>query len=390
MTKSRNIELYDVQHDFFSCPENLSAFIGGIGSGKTYVGALKALHRMKPGTLGMIVSPTYKMLKDSTLRTFFELGEGVIVDWNKADMVVKARGGGEALLRSADSPETLRGPNLHWAWIDEGGLTKDEVFDIVLGRMRGGGEFGEIWTTSTPKGKNNWLYEKSHLLEMFRATTLDNPNTSLLWKQELLRQYTGSFLKQEVFADFVGFEGLVYDMFDESQHVVRLPGKELTEFEFAIDEGYTNPAVILRVGIKRTGGYHIIEEWYKRKQLHEDIVSEVLRQGGENKTAVVDEAAAALIAALRSAGVWVTPGKGKVLNGIRKVQSLMSTREGGPALTVDPSCVNTINEFESYVWKEGRDEPVKEYDHSMDAIRYYFDNDVEYFSPTAKVDNYAR
>ena len=40
-------------------------------------------------------------------------------------------------------------------------------------------------------------------------------------------------------------------------------------------------------------------------------------------------------------------------------------------MTVDPSCVNTINEFESYVWKEGKDEPVKEWDHAMDATRYF-------------------
>jgi hypothetical protein len=32
--------------------------------------------------------------------------------------------------------------------------------------------------------------------------------------------------------------------------------------------------------------------------------------------------------------------------------------------------VNTINEFESYIWKPGKDEPVKENDHALDALRY--------------------
>jgi hypothetical protein len=36
--------------------------------------------------------------------------------------------------------------------------------------------------------------------------------------------------------------------------------------------------------------------------------------------------------------------------------------------------VNTINEFESYVWKDGKDEPQKENDHAMDAIRYLEDS----------------
>jgi phage terminase large subunit len=43
-------------------------------------------------------------------------------------------------------------------------------------------------------------------------------------------------------------------------------------------------------------------------------------------------------------------------------------------LTVDPSCVNTISEFESYQYPDGRrgnsDNPIKENDHAMDALRY--------------------
>ena len=44
--------------------------------------------------------------------------------------------------------------------------------------------------------------------------------------------------------------------------------------------------------------------------------------------------------------------------------------DGKPRLTIDPSCVETINEFESYVWRPEKDEPVKENDHAMDALRY--------------------
>ena len=49
--------------------------------------------------------------------------------------------------------------------------------------------------------------------------------------------------------------------------------------------------------------------------------------------------------------------------------------DGRPRLTVEPHCVNTIAEFESYCWKENRegeykDEPEKANDHAMDALRY--------------------
>jgi phage terminase large subunit len=44
--------------------------------------------------------------------------------------------------------------------------------------------------------------------------------------------------------------------------------------------------------------------------------------------------------------------------------------------TIEPKCTNLIREFSSYRWnetKEGRndkEEPVKENDHAMDALRY--------------------
>jgi len=48
--------------------------------------------------------------------------------------------------------------------------------------------------------------------------------------------------------------------------------------------------------------------------------------------------------------------------------------DGRPRLTIDPACVNTLAEFESYVWMEGRsgvkDTPEKTNDHAMDALRY--------------------
>ncbi len=63
--------------------------------------------------------------------------------------------------------------------------------------------------------------------------------------------------------------------------------------------------------------------------------------------------------------------KGRVLDGITAVQGYLAIQgDGRPRLTVDPSCVDTINEFESYVWKPEKDEPVKENDHAMDALRY--------------------
>lgn len=365
-------ELYPQQMNFMKA-RGLSAFIAGIGSGKTFVGSLKSIMHAQPNTLGMIVAPSYKMLKDSTLRTFKEIAGDALLDINKQEMIGYVQGGAEILLRSADNPESLRGPNLHWIWIDEGSLCKDGTWEICIGRIRAGGEFGSLWVTGTPKGKNHWTYKVIDQLEITRATTLDNPYASKQWIESLLKAYKGNFLRQEVYGDFVSFEGLVYTIFDQSTHVMRRKIDRESEVFFAVDEGYTNPAVVLKIRKTSDASYHVEEEWYERGKLHSQIVEAALemanQQGG---SVIVDRSAAALRAEFRNAGFEVKSSQGRVLDGINTVLTLLTEKGIGgiPRLTVDPSCVNTINEFESYIWKDGKDEPVKEYDHAMDALRY--------------------
>jgi len=364
----KRIELYPLQHSFFMSERQYTGFIAGIGSGKTFVGSLKAIYESKPKTLGLIAAPTYGMLRDSTLRTFRELAGDAIVDFKMSVMTAYMRGGGEILFRSADDPEKLRGPNLHWAWIDEGGLTHKDTWRILIGRLRADGKFGKCWTTSTPKGKQNWLYAEAKNMEIFKATTLDNPYTSEEWKQSLLDTYTGEFLQQEIYGDFVSFEGLVYPMFDSSKHVKRVDTTHWDLNGLGIDDGYTNPAVILKVFENYDGDYHVKAEWYQRGKLQEQIVEAAVDLAQHDSIEIsMDSAAASLRAALKDKGFDAKGETSSVLAGIKRIQELLAHDK----ITIDPSCVNLISEFESYAWKPNRDEPEKQYDHAMDALRYY-------------------
>jgi phage terminase large subunit len=83
---------------------------------------------------------------------------------------------------------------------------------------------------------------------------------------------------------------------------------------------------------------------------------------------VIDPSAAGLILSLEQRGIRVRKAVNDVIVGISNLTSALEN------LTVDPSCVNTIAEFESYRYPDGRrgntDSPVKENDHLMDAARY--------------------
>lgn len=364
------LELSKTQMRFVTCPDRFTAFIGGIGSGKTYAGCVKALTHAKPGTLGLVVAPTYPMLKDATVRTFQEIAGDAVISFNKSELIMTILGGGEVLFRSADNPDRLRGPNLNWAHIDEGAICPPGTWEIIIGRLRADGQAGECWITTTPNGRN-WLYQRRTEMTVFKSRTKDNPYLSEEFITSLEKSYTGEFARQELDGEFVSLEGLVYRFMEAN--VTTRQDTEMTRWFFAIDEGYTNPAVILLVGADGDNRLHVAREWYERGKLQEAVCTQAAMWNNIYSVdmAAVDAAAAGLIADLRNHNIPAVPHKGRVLDGIAAVQNMLAVQgDGKPRLTIDPGCVNTINEFESYIWREGKDEPVKDNDHALDALRY--------------------
>lgn len=380
------LELYGAQYDFVACTERFTAFIAGIGSGKTFAGAVKGAHLSRPGTLGLVVAPTYPMLRDATLRSYAEL-LGDRLEVHKGEMLGRIRGGGEILFRSADQPDRLRGPNIHWAHIDEGALCPAGAWDITIGRLRAGGTAGPCFITSTPKGRN-WLYEKAEQMRIFRAHTRDNPYLAREFVDSLEAAYSGKFALQELGGEFVGFEGLVYDEFGRDTHLAERAGP-WKRVIIAADEGYTNPAVLLVIGQDNDGRGHVIEEFYQRRVLQGDVVKACKALVAQHKaeTAQVDPSAAGLIAEMLAAGIPARAANNTVRDGIQAVKSrLARAGDGRPRLTFGAGCANTLAELESYAWKERsgnmQDEPEKINDHAMDALRYgvmYLDKPQRFF-----------
>jgi phage terminase large subunit len=90
-------------------------------------------------------------------------------------------------------------------------------------------------------------------------------------------------------------------------------------------------------------------------------------------TITLDPSATPLIAEFNQAGLMVTPADNDVLGGIALVGNALAN---GSFYIMD-HCTNTKEEFGLYVWDEvaglkGIDRPVKEHDHAMDMVRYFF------------------
>lgn len=204
------VRLSRTQRAFVEDPHPYLLFVGGVGSGKTYAGAVRAMHRFgatAAPSLGLVVSPSYPMLRDATWRTALEVWGPLIERVVGNEMRLVLATGDEVIFRSADDPERLRGPNAAWAWIDEAALCHPDTWPITIGRLRQHGELGECWMTTTPRGMN-WVYERfvvgaSERTAVHRATTAQNPFVDVAFVGSLRSQYSGDFARQELEAEFI-------------------------------------------------------------------------------------------------------------------------------------------------------------------------------------------
>lgn len=212
-----DVPVSDDQAAFVADDHRYALFLGGIGAGKTYAGAIKALRYIRPDSLGLVVAPSFRMLRDATWRTALDVwrGAGLAEHVLRGDELrVVFSNGAEALFRSAEDPERLRGPNAAWAWIDEGALCRPDTWPITIGRLRQEGMVGPCWVTTTPKPRNvgdsgeNWtrrvfVTSATDETALFRGRTASNPFLPPSYVRSLRSQYTARLARQELDAEWV-------------------------------------------------------------------------------------------------------------------------------------------------------------------------------------------
>ena len=228
---------HSYQRDFiFDLPSNvriekqelfLSCFIGGIRSGKTRCGAEKAgdLAFRNRGFLGGIYAPTYRMLEDSTKPMFFSVlqAKGISYKYKASDNSIILFGDTKIIFRSMDNPEHLRGTELAWFWIDEGGqMPNKTAFDIIMGRCSARCPCSMGLITTTPNGLN-WLYDEivekqdKNRSKIYHAHTDWNTALAENFIARLNDTFDDRYAKQELKGLWVDvFAGQAYWNFDRS------------------------------------------------------------------------------------------------------------------------------------------------------------------------------
>lgn len=225
------------QKDFVLADDTYSAYIGGLGSGKTYGGLARALlFALQPrvgyhGPRGVIAASSYPVLGDVIIPQFQEMTETLgVANWDRdysrsTKTLTLPSNGATILFRSLDRPDWMRGVELSWFYIDEGRNVSMEAWKVLVGRLRQKGYKRAGWVASTPYGFD-WMYNVFHPeakehqenwgdAKWYGAPTMENVHLPPEYVDQLKKGYSGRFYEQEIMGQFVGvIEGAVFPDWD--------------------------------------------------------------------------------------------------------------------------------------------------------------------------------
>lgn len=333
-----------------------------------------------------------------------------VADHRADNLVVISRGDVENYFyifggKDERSQDLIQGITLAGVFFDEVALMPESFVNQATGRCSVDGS--KFWFNCNPDGpyhwfKQNWIdrRKEKHLIYL-HFTMDDNLSLSEAVKQRYRGMYSGVFYKRYIQGLWCMAEGIIYDMFSEGRHVRKL--KDFAEQLIghnryvSCDYGTQNATVFLLWEKGLDGVWYCTREYYysgrdtgKQKtdsQYADDL--EKWLNGTRIRGIIVDPAAASFIAELRKRGYKVVKAKNDVEDGIRLVSTLLNLGK----IVFEEGCVNTRKEFASYIWDEkaaehGEDKPVKQFDHAMDALRYFCYTILN--NQTARIGNKAK
>lgn len=376
------------QHDFIACTARETLYSGAFGAGKSRAVCLKlAMRASVKGAREGLCRKHLVTLKATTLKTLLE-NDGELepvlppgsYEHNKAEKSIRIKGGGEIVYFGLDDPEKIGSYNLTGCAVDESAELSEADYRTLQGRIRVPvtGLANQLYGACNPSTPSHHLAKRfglagGHVAQdgcvAIRTCTSDN--------RFLPADYVDSLSKLPPVARkrffeglWVGSEGLVYDQWDREAHVRERSGK-WDKVIVACDDGYTNPFVALRLCVDNDGRVHVEAERYATGLLLDAKIAAVQSIAQDAEAVIVDPSSPDVIAEMRNVGLPVLGADNALLEGIARVQMrLAKAGDGRPRLTVDPSCENVVREFETYERKPGKEEPIKAFDHAMDALRY--------------------
>lgn len=387
---------------------------GPLGTGKTrlLLERVRACALKYPGCRWAMLRSTRKWLTNSALVTWEQkvLEPGVLIPdrvraANRSEY--RFRNGSVVVVAGLDDPQSVFSAEYDGAVIVEATEIDQDTAEKVDGRLRFGRmPYQQLLMDCNPAAPTHWLHRafESGWCHRIPMRHVDNPALylpDLKTRTRFGAEYLGrlddlSGVRRSRLRDgrWVQAEGVVYEEWDESVHVVEPfePPADWPRF-WAIDFGFTNPAVWQFWALDPDGRLHLYREIYQTGRLVSDLCEEVRAAtvGDPRPEAVVtDHDPEAMAVIDRALGVTcLAADKTNRKLGIQQVKDrLRRAKDGRPRLTISKRALHhspdeslrtagkptsTASEIDGYVWNPNdakKEEPLKESDHGCDAMRY--------------------
>ena len=277
------------------------------------------------------------------------------------------------------SAALIQGMTLCGVLFDEVALMPKSFVEQAVARCSVEGS--RFWFNCNPEYPQHWfrvewiLGRKSKNAYYLRFTMDDNPSLSEKMKQRYRSLYSGVFFERFVLGKWVSASGCVYPFMNDDMFV-EVPQGNFEKYVVSCDYGTVNPASFGLWGFLENVWFRIDEYYYdSRKEgfqrTDEEHYEALCRLAGDKKIekVIIDPSAASFIQTVRRHGRFaVVPAENKVIDGIRKVSTVLKNG----SVKICSNCKDSMREFNLYRWNSaGADAPVKENDHAMDDIRYF-------------------
>jgi len=417
-------EALQAQMNFHSdLTTRFKGYSGPIGSGKSYALVYEALFlsRLNPGLVGLVGAPTYKMLQDSTQRTFFDVleKEGIAFDFYKQENRIRFRANkSEIIFRTLENPERLRGPNLAWFAVDELTYCREDAWTRLLGRLRHPDAKrlcgSAVWT---PKGYD-WVHKlfletKRPDYKLVQATPRENTHLPADFYESLKDSYAERFYRQEVLGEYLDLMGgSVYYAFSEqnigtTKFDPRLP--LCWALDFNVDpmcsvicqiedttKDWTRPydgrkivRVLDEIVLPNSNTVSAAAEFINRVTAYEDLPSQVWltiygdasgNQRNTKSSRTDYELIREVFGPYREFLIKMKPNRSNpgLQDRINTTNNALKSTSGKRSIIIDPRCQQLIKDFRQVKWKRDAngntigslDQSDHERTHVSDALGY--------------------
>jgi Phage terminase large subunit len=400
-------------------PEVLLEGPAGTGKSLACLHKLNAMCLLNPGMRALIVRKTQVTLPSSALSTFRKM----VIPQLIAAHAVKFHGGGPqdppqyrylngsvVNIGGMDKASKVLSTEYDWIYVQEATELTEDDWDTLLTRLRGWTvSFQQIVADCNPAQPTHWLNQRQGVRRL-PSRHADNPalfdeqgalterGTAYMATLDRLTGVRRARLRDGIWA---AAEGIVYDEWDDAVNLLD-PFDIPPEWDryWAVDFGFTHPFVLQCWAVDPDGRLYLYREIFRTKTLVEDHAKTILKAVTDKTGAwkepkpraiICDHDAEGRATLAKHLGMSTTPARKAVSEGIQAVQARIrragdgkprifilrgATLERDGDLTDSAQAASTHEEIAGYVWTTGLDgramkeEPVKEHDDGMDAMRY--------------------